>query len=248
MRNITRIHVPGPLTPGAEVELPESAARHVARVLRLREEDEVVLFDGAGGEHEARLHDVTSRRVSAICGAYADVNRASPLEIELVQGVARGQRMDFCIQKATELGVRRIRPVIAARTVVKLTPERAAARRNHWQGVASSACEQCGLNLIPEVLPIEPLADWLGGSRRPPGLHLMLSTRSATGIAALAPPDGAIMLLVGPEGGLAPREVGAALAAGFESVSLGPRVLRTETAAPVALSALQLLFGDLGNG
>jgi len=240
---IPRFFVSHPLPPGGEVVLPEEVAHHAARVLRLQDGDAVILFDGHGGEVPARLA-VSGRRWSACLGARAAIERESPLRLVLVQALASGDKMDWVVQKSTELGVSAVWPVAAARSVLRLAGERAAKRLAHWRQVAVSACEQCGRNRVPEVAPIVSLDAYLAAARSARKLLLLPSADKA--LRNIVPPAAGepIHLLVGPEGGWSEAEVAACLRAGAEAIGLGPRVLRTETAGPAALAALQALWGD----
>lgn len=237
-----RFFCPGPLAPGAVLALPEGAAAHAARVLRLAAGDAVTLFDGRGGEYAARIAAVRKAAVDAEVLAFRERECESPLAIRLVQALQAGDKMDLTVQKAVELGVAAILPVASRRSVVRLDGERAARRVAHWQGVAVAACEQCGRNRVPEVAAIEPLDRWLARPAAAP-LRLMLSPAAELTLQAL-PPARSLELLIGAEGGLDPREVEMAEAAGFVGVRLGPRVLRTETAGLAALAAIQTLWGD----
>ncbi len=243
MSRLPRVCHEGTLGPGATVSLNEGAGRHVARVLRLRAGDPLVVFDGAGGEYDATVDSAHRDVVTVRVGEARSALPESPLALRLLQGVSRGERMDYTLQKATELGVSEIHPVLTRRTVVKLSADRAARRRAHWRQVVVAASEQCGRARVPAVGDIVTLADVLSGP--PPGQGLLLDAAAAP-LADMAEPgpDG-VVLLVGPEGGLAPDEKEAAVRAGFRPVSLGPRVLRTETAALVAISILQSRWGDL---
>jgi 16S rRNA (uracil1498-N3)-methyltransferase len=206
----------------------------------------MVLFDGRGGEYQAHIERIERDRVVAELAAWQDVERESPLAITLVQALQAGDKMDFTIQKAVELGVRDIVPVDSRRSVLRLAGERAAKRVAHWQGVAASACEQCGRNQVPLVAPLEKLENWL--ARPAEGcLRLMLAPDAEQTLAAI-PPAREVQLLIGAEGGLDPQEVIAAQQAGFQAVRLGPRVLRTETAGLAALAAMQALWGDFREG
>ena len=244
MREI-RLYVPTPIDPAAEVVLPADAARHATGVLRLRAGAEVFLFDGSGGEYRAELTRVSRAEVRARPLQRREVRRESPLALELVQGISRGERMDLVVQKAVELGVSRIRPLLCERSVVRLDAARADKRTRHWQAVAAGASEQCGRDRVPEVTAPLSFGEWLSAAPRD-GLRLTLSPAAGRTLAELPPPDaGKVTLVVGPEGGLAPGETEALAAAGFGPLRLGPRVLRTETAALAAITALQLRFGDL---
>lgn len=244
--NFPRFYCPGRLVPGAVIDLPESAARHASRVLRLRVDDQLVLFDGIGGEYAARIDCLERNRVGAEVLAWREADCESPLAITLVQALQAGEKMDLTVQKAVELGVVRIVPVSSRRGVVKLDGERAARRVLHWQAVAASACEQCGRNRLPTVGDIVPLGRFL--AQVPPlnTLRLMLAPAATRTLADLPPPalGERVELLIGAEGGLAPDEIEAATAAGYVGVRLGPRILRTETAGLAALAAIQCLWGD----
>jgi len=240
--NLPRFYCREALSPGAHIELPEPVARHAVRVLRLPPGAPIVLFDGRGGEYPAHIERIERDRVFAELAAWCDIERESKLDVTLVQAIQAGDKMDFTIQKAVELGVRDIVPVDSRRSVIRLAGERAAKRVAHWQGVAASACEQCGRNQVPLVAPLEKLENWLA---RPASdsLRLMLAPDAEQSLADIEP-KGAVQLLIGAEGGLDPQEMIAAELAGFKSVRLGPRVLRTETAGLAALAALQALWGD----
>ncbi|MBI2308986.1 MAG: 16S rRNA (uracil(1498)-N(3))-methyltransferase [Rhodocyclales bacterium] len=240
--NSPRFFCPDALAPGAVLALPENAARHAARVLRLMPGAAVTLFDGRGGEYDARIVAVRKDAVEAEVLAWHDAECESPLRIRLVQALQSGDKMDLTVQKAVELGVCAIQPVASRRSVVRLDGERALRRVEHWRGVAASACEQCGRNRVPEVAAIEALDRWLARPAEAP-LRLMLSPQAGLTLDAL-PPARSLELLIGAEGGLDPREVTMAEAAGFVGVRLGPRVLRTETAGLAALAAIQTLWGD----
>lgn len=240
-----RIHVDQPLSPGLEVELGPSASEHVARVLRLGVGDPVILFNGDGCDYAGVLSTVGKRGVQVRVGAGQALHNESPLALSLAQGVARGDKMDLVVQKATELGVVQIVPLLTERSDVKLDPARSEKRLLHWRAVAASACEQCGRARVPEVLPAQSLSNWLAslaGDRRSRLALLPHGTLSAREVA-FAPAGG--VLVAGPEGGLGERDVVALSAAGFDGLALGPRILRTETAGLAALAALQALHGDL---
>jgi 16S rRNA (uracil1498-N3)-methyltransferase len=232
------------LASGARLTLPEASAHHAARVLRLTAGDAVTVFDGQGGEY-ASVITVSARNVEIKLGVFDPVERESPFAAELIQGISAGDKMDFTVQKAVELGATAIRPVIAERSVVKLAGERADKRVVHWRQIAIAACEQCGRNRVPQVLPIEPLARSLAASmaeKDPDLARLLLSPRAERPLRELLRPAGRVQLLIGPEGGFSESEELAARAAGFDMVSLGRRVLRTETAALGALAAMSALW------
>lgn len=240
--NMPRFYCCEALSPGALIDLPEPVARHAVRVLRLPPGAAMILFDGQGGEYEAHIEHIEKNRVVVQLGIWRDIERESKLSVTLVQAVQAGEKMDFTIQKAVELGIAHIVPVDSRRSVTRLSGERAAKRVAHWQGVAVSACEQCGRNRVPVVDPLEKLEHWLA---RPvqPGLRLMLAPDAECSLVGL-PPARDVQLLIGAEGGLDPQEMVVAKQAGFQAVRLGPRVLRTETAGLAALAALQALWGD----
>lgn len=237
-----RFYCPEILAQSGTAELPEQAAHHAARVLRLQAGDRVSVFNGRGGEGEARITDIGKRNVTLEIVDWHAVERESPLQVLLAQAISAGEKMDFTLQKAVELGVGNIQPLASERSVVRLSGERAEKRVAHWQGVVIAACEQSGRNRVPKVAPIRPLLDWLG--RQDGGLRLMLSPVAEVGLRDLPKPTGNITLLIGPEGGLSPAEAEAAQRYGFTPVRLGARVLRTETAALAALAAMQTLWGD----
>jgi len=215
---------------------------HLTKVLRLRVGDALVLFNGEGGEYVARVAAVGRRSTRIEVGEFVEGERESPLELILLQGVSRGERMDYTVQKAVELGVTRIVPVLTERTVVNLKGERQEKRRAHWQGVVHSACEQSGRNRVPAVAALRPFAQAVAEAAG--GLKLVLHHRAETSLETLPVPQGPVSLLIGPEGGLSAQEITTAEAAGFVPLRLGPRVLRTETAALAAISVLQWRWGD----
>lgn len=239
-----RFFCPQELKSGAEFFLEADAAHHAARVLRLVPGDAVVLFDGKGGEYPATVSQVRKGAVRVTTGARRGIERESPLAIILAQAVSAGEKMDFTLQKAVELGVSAIQPLESSRSVVHLDGARAQKRLAHWRKVVLAACEQCGRNRIPEVEPLKPFDQWLAEAGAPRGRYL-LSPGARIGLGALESPGSPLVLLAGPEGGFSPEEEAAAQAAGFIPVRLGPRILRTETAALAALAAMQALWGDL---
>jgi 16S rRNA (uracil1498-N3)-methyltransferase len=241
---LNRIFCEGPLTVGGEVKLPAAGAYHVARVLRMREGAPLILFDGMGGEYQAEITRVEGDAVSAKLMHQTPGTAESPLKVTLVQGVSRSERMDWTLQKATELGVTSIAPVLSARSVVRLDEKQAAKKQAHWQAIVIGACEQCGRTRVPNVMTPLPLRNYFANVKKE-GLRLVLSPSAPGSLAGLASLPNKVELLIGPEGGLDDDELNAARGAGFTPVRLGPRVLRTETAAVVALSVLQALWGDL---
>jgi 16S rRNA (uracil1498-N3)-methyltransferase len=239
-----RFYCPGDLSQGATRDLPQAAAHHAARVLRLNVGDPVVLFNGEGGESSGQIHVITKSRVAIRIGARVAREAESPVAISLVQGLSARERMDFTVQKAVELGVTEIFPVETRRSVMRLAQERAERRVEHWQNLAISACEQCGRNRVPVIHPVSGLADWLGEHPSTQAeLRVILSAAAAMGLRDLTPAT-SVQLLAGPEGGFAPEEVEMAQACDFTAVRLGPRILRTETAAIAALAAIHTLWGD----
>lgn len=240
---IPRIHYPGTLEPGLCVTLPEGAANHVARVLRLPPGAPLTLFNGNGGEYQATLATVAKRTVEANVGAFLPTSTESPLSLTLAQGIAKGERMDYVVQKAVELGVTRVVPLVTEHCAVNLSAERQEKRLRHWQGVAISACEQCGRNLLPDVAAPMTFDDWLQQSTA--DVALVLDPRATQTLDDLPVAAAAVTLLIGPEGGLSEREIGQALAAGYQGIRLGPRILRTETAALTAVTLAQARWGDL---
>jgi len=238
-----RFFVSAPLSSGSSLALPESAAHHAARVLRLRAGADVTLFNGEGGEYAAVLTVIDKRRVQVEIGAHFTVDRESPLAITLIQALSSGERMDVTLQKAVELGVQRVIPVMSERSVVRLQGARADKRQAHWQQVAISACEQCGRNRIPEVQPLIPLMAFLS-EPRPAAHRWVLLPEAEKSLRELPRPEQPVEILVGPEGGFSEIEATRAQAANFLPIRLGPRVLRTETAAPAMLAAVQALWGD----
>jgi 16S rRNA (uracil1498-N3)-methyltransferase len=245
-----RFYCPLPLSVDLRIDLPENAARHACRVLRLRVGDELLLFDGSGGEYSARIAELARERVAVDVLQWRDVECEAPINITLVQALQSGEKMDMTVQKAVELGVARIVPVSSRRSVVRLDGERALRRLEHWRAVVASACEQCGRNRVPEVTPLAGLDRWLGQPAGDGVLRLMLAPGAAHALNTLVPPapGGALELLIGAEGGLAPDEVEMAMHAGYLPVRLGPRILRTETAGLAALAAIQCLWGDFKKG
>lgn len=247
-----RIYFPEPLRTEGRYTLTGDQHHYLARVLRLKAGAELTLFDGGGGEYAAVIEDVQRARSTLRTGEFRDTDNESPLSLCLAQGVGRGERTDLAIQKAVELGVTSIVPLLTRRGVVRLEASRAKRRLAHWQGIVVHACQQCGRNRIPRLHAAMPLEEWLreyrnrgdgGGSG---GLDLLLDPEATGGIGELEYAGGTITLLVGPEGGFDAGERDAARGAGFRGVGLGPRILRTETAAISAVTAVQSRWGDLG--
>ena len=234
-----RFHCPQPLATGACIELPPTAARHV-QVLRLQPGDAITLFNGDGGEWAATVTRMGRSDVEVEVGTHAAIEREAARAVHLVVGMPANERMDWLVEKATELGAASIQPVTTARSVVKLAGERAAKRQAHWQAIAVAACEQCGRNRVPPVHAPLALADWLRGAPAA-GQRLLLSLRDGSQpLRQAAGGASQVWVLHGPEGGLTAQEEDAALAAGFVPASLGTRVLRAETASVAALAVLGL--------
>ena len=242
-----RFFVDMPLRTGDVEQLPDDVVRHV-QVLRLQTGDSIALFNGEGGEYVAELVDIERRSVTAKIAGFRDIDVEPPYRLTPAQGIAGGDKMDWLIEKAVELGASRVVPLTAARSVVRLSGERAQRRNAHWQGIVRASCEQCGRNRLPDVAPVSDFAAWLGAlSRRPADdeLRLLLSPRGSIAFSALPaePPQGRVIVLIGPEGGLSMEEETAAVDQGFTPVGLGPRVLRTETAGMAMLAALAARWG-----
>ncbi|TVQ38805.1 MAG: 16S rRNA (uracil(1498)-N(3))-methyltransferase [Wenzhouxiangella sp.] len=236
-----RVFTDQPLQPGGAVELAEGPARHLVRVLRMRPGDAVVLFNGDGHDYSGALTEAAGRSCRVEIKEATPAETESPLEISLVQGIARGERMDWAIQKAVELGAGHIQPVFTERTEVRLDPRRAERRLAHWQQVMIAACEQCGRARIPSLATPIRLQDLPA----PTGLGLCLDPRSERTLSQLRDqPAKPVSLVIGPEGGLADAELDSLQARGFVGLRLGPRVLRTETAGAAAIAVLQALWGD----
>lgn len=241
---VNRIFCEAPLAGRTETDLPAAGSYHVARVLRMREGAPLSVFDGSGQEFRAEITKVDGDKVTVKLDDPIAGTTESPLKITLVQGISRGERMDWTLQKATELGVAAISPVLTARSVVRLDEKQAAKKREHWRGIVIGACEQCGRTRVPSISHPMTLREYFANVRKD-GLRLVLSPSAPASLSGLSSMPDKAELLIGPEGGLGDDELHAAQQAGFMPVRLGPRVLRTETAAVVALSVLQVLWGDL---
>jgi 16S rRNA (uracil1498-N3)-methyltransferase len=243
--SLTRLFVSNELKTGQQLQLNDEQTRYVGRVLRLRAGDSMTLFNGEDGEFDTILESVGKNTATVLIGAKLESATESPLKVHLVQGISRSERMDLVIQKATELGVKRISPVLTEFGVVKLDPKRAARRRDHWQGIARSACEQSGRTRPPLIDDPIALNDWFGAHTKAADNDLILRPGATTALSSLSAPATKICLLIGPEGGFSDSEYEHAALAGFGEVSIGPRILRTETAAFAALAVVQALWGDL---
>ena len=239
-----RFHCPSPLIPGSLVDLPDTVAHHL-HVVRQQSGDELVLFDGSGGQVRARLVEIGKRRATAEILAHEAVDVELPFRVTLAQGLPEGSKMDWIVEKAVELGVAAIQPLAAQRSVVRLSGDRADKRLAHWQAVVVSASEQCGRNRLADVAPVQDFARWV--AQPAAGTRILLSPRADASLAqwTRATPPHEVTLLVGPEGGLTDAEEEAALAAGALPLSMGPRVLRTETAGLAALAILAAGWGGI---
>ncbi len=235
-----RFFCPQDLRANTEIDLPSAVAHHAERVLRLSVGADITLFNGEGGEYPARVL-AFGKQPKAQLGAHDDIERESPMDITLAQCLATGDKMDWVLQKAVELGARHIIPIASQRSVLKLSGDRADKRLAHWRQVLISACEQCGRNRVPTIADIRPLPQHLASSG--PALRLILAPGVGAALHSMSQPD-SVELLVGPEGGFSEEERRAALSAGYQALTLGPRILRTETAGLAALTALQMHWGD----
>jgi len=242
---LNRVYVDAVLSPGIRLELPPAAGVHLAKVLRVRSGDELVVFAGDGLEYPASVESVRGNRVAVAIGEARALDRESPLAVTLVQCMARADRMDVIVQKATELGVARVIPVQSRRGVVRLDAAQAESKAAHWRAIVVSACEQCGRNRLPTVEAPRRLLDYLG-TLQAGGARFLLEPGGESRPAA--PIDGEVTVAIGPEGGFDEEEIEAFRLAGFQTMRLGPRVLRTETAAIAAIAHLQSRFGDLADG
>lgn len=236
--------MPAPLEAGGRCLVRGEAAHHLGRVLRLGLGDALQVFDGEGGEYSGRIEAMRKGEAQVALGERRESRAESPLKLTLAQGVSRGERMDWVVQKAVELGVTRIVPVLTERSVVRLDAEQARSKQRHWHGVAVAACEQSGRSRLPHIDTPQPLSACFA-ALEDGALRVLPSPQAGAGLAALPSSAGEVWVLIGPEGGLAQGEARAALERGFLPLRLGPRVLRTETAAVVALALLQQRFGDL---
>ncbi|WP_432471684.1 16S rRNA (uracil(1498)-N(3))-methyltransferase [Amphritea sp. HPY] len=238
-----RFYEPQTLTTGTTVTLGDSNTQHVARALRMRPGEQIILFNGDGNESLATLTNIAKRSVEAEINEISQPRRISPLRIQIGQSLSRGERMDYAIQKATELGMSGMTPLFSERCEVKLNSDRQEKRQRHWQQIAISACEQSLRCDVPEIAAPEQLKNWIGSVEA--DLKLVLHHHTEQPLGEFQLPE-SVALLVGPEGGLTEDEVSLALKQGFKPVAFGPRVFRTETAPIAALSVLQYIWGDLG--
>lgn len=240
---VTRIYVEQDLESGAIFRLPEAAAHHIATVLRMKTGQELVLFNGRGGSYHAVISRMEKRNVEIAIGAHQSGERESPLSITLAQAVMRGPHMDYALQKAVELGVQRIVPLLCLHGNIKLDQDQRQHRHAHWRKIIISACEQCGRNRIPQLSVPLRLSEWTGADESK--LKLILHPYHGVRLAELQAGGDTLTLLAGPEGGFSDDEIAGAERHGYRAVTLGPRVLRAESAALVAISACQALWGDV---
>lgn len=241
---VPRIYHPHPITHLGPLALSDDAAGHIARVLRMQEGQEILVFDGSGAEFPAIISEAGKKQVVVDLAERIDTNLESPLHLHLGQVISRGDKMEFTIQKSVELGVNTITPLLSERCGVKLDAKRFEKKLQQWQKIAISACEQCGRNVVPDIRPIMTLEAWC--AEQTDALKLNLHPRAKYSINTLPEPVTKVRLLIGPEGGLSAEEIDMTQQYHFEETLLGPRVLRTETAALTAITALQVRFGDLG--
>jgi 16S rRNA (uracil1498-N3)-methyltransferase len=242
---LTRLFIRSELQTGQTLKLDSEQAHYLGRALRLRPGDALSIFSAESGEFAATLTSIGKSDGEIAVGAAIVTATESPLKIHLVQGVSRGERMDVVVQKATELGVKRISPVLTEYAMVKLEGKRASKRREHWQKIAEGACEQSGRTRPPLIDEPLPLKTWLGSKTSETDVDLILKPNADTAMASLKAPQTKVCLLIGPEGGFSDKEYEDAEVSGFKAVSLGPRVLRTETAAIAAVTVAESLWGDL---
>lgn len=240
---ISRLYVPLALATDQLINLDEDSAHYVRTVLRLKKDQAIILFNGSGGEFIGIVTEASRKNVVVRIGDWQDRTVESPLTVTLGLGISRGDRMDWAVQKSVELGVNTIAPLLTERCVVMFKEDKKALRRQHWQKIAQHACEQCGRSILPNLTDIAYLQDWVSHQR---GLKIFLDPYADTVLNQLTPSVQGVTLLAGPEGGFSDSERLCAQSAGFVPVRLGRRILRTETAALSALSAIQTLWGDFG--
>jgi 16S rRNA (uracil1498-N3)-methyltransferase len=240
---VSRLYVPLPLKPDTQIELDDDSGHYVRTVLRLKKDDGVILFNGQGGEYASVLSEVNRKSVLVNVKSWSDRSVESPLHITLGLGISRGDRMDLAVQKAVELGVNKIMPIMTERCVVQFKGEKILQRLQHWQKIVQHAAEQSGRTVLPELTEIVAIQNWVSQQH---GLKLFLDPYAEQSLAQLQPDNQTVTLLTGPEGGFTDQERSIAKAAGFIPVRLGNRILRTETAAIATLAAVQMLWGDFG--
>lgn len=238
---ISRLYVPLPLALNEQVELDDDSGHYVRTVLRLKKDDAIILFNGKGGEYTCLISEISRKSVLVSIKSWSDRNVESPLQVTLGLGISRGDRMDLSVQKAVELGVHQITPLMTERCVVQFKGDKKPQRLQHWQKIVQHAAEQSGRTVLPELIEIATLQNWASNQQ---GLKVFLDPYAEQSLAQLQPDGMKVTLLTGPEGGFADQERNIAKAAGFIPVRLGNRILRTETAAIAALAAVQILWGD----
>lgn len=241
----TRIHVETPITAKSQIKLNGTRAQYVGRVLRLKINDDLTLFDGSGAEFLGTVKAINKSNAEIIVSRRIEKSVESPLRMHLLQGISRGERMNLVIQKATELGVNQITPIITDHSVVRLELRRAKKRLIHWRRIAISACEQCGRNVVPRINAPVGLQEWIDNNGNEHDMRLILNPRASTSISSITAVESNLTLLIGPEGGFSDPEYLLTSSNGFKSIRFGPRIMRTETAAIAIISALQALHGDL---
>ena len=241
---VSRLYTSAPLATGKLIELDDDNGHYVRTVLRLKKDDQVILFNGHGGEYLCTIIEVSRKAVLLDVGQWHDRSVESPLQVTLGLGISRGDRMDLTVQKAVELGVNHITPLLTERCVVQFKGEKKPQRLLHWQKIVQHAAEQSGRTTLPDLLEIEQLQNWVGNQQ---GLKVFLDPYAETTLSELKPETMKVTLLTGPEGGFSDQERDIAKASGFIPVRLGSRILRTETASLAALASVQMLWGDFGN-
>ena len=241
--HIPRIYQPVPLSIGTGVSLTAATSHHLAHVLRCSVGDSLILFNGERGEYEAKITSIKKQAVAVQIKSFRTVNKESPVKIHLGQSLSRGEKMDFAIQKAVELGITEITPLLTDFCAIKCSKEQGEKKLAHWQKIIVSACEQCGRDQLPILHPIMPLDEWI--QHQSAELKFVLHPTAEHHLKVSTPPPSSIALLIGAEGGLSDNEVELAKKYHFLSIQLGPRILRTETATLSALTLLQFLYGDL---
>jgi len=240
---VSRLYTSAPLATGKLIELDDDNGHYVRTVLRLKKDAEIILFNGCGGEYLCTVAEVSRKAALIDVGQWSDRSVESPLQVTLGLGISRGDRMDLTVQKAVELGVNHITPLLTERCVVQFKGEKKPQRLLHWQKIVQHAAEQSGRTSLPALLEVEQLQNWLGNQQ---GLKVFLDPYAETTLSELKPGTMKVTLLTGPEGGFSNQERDAAKASGFIPVRLGSRILRTETASLAALAAVQMLWGDFG--
>jgi 16S rRNA (uracil1498-N3)-methyltransferase len=241
---IPRLYVPGDYQPDQTLALSTEQAHYLMPVLRLKAEHPLEVFDGQGHQARATLVPESKKQAKVALEEIFELNRESPLQTTLVQSVSKGDRMDYSLQKAVELGVSEIQPVLTEHSMVRLTPEKAQKRQQQWQAIVIHACEQCGRTIVPPVRPLKTYQAWLKDQPDEAINGLVLDPRAQHALSDLSPPQSPMAFLVGPEGGLSDAEIDQAMEKGLKAIALGPRVLRTETAGVTLLAAMQTLWGD----